>query len=351
MRRRSCIRRLSWFVAVAAVGASGTIATPLVGPSGARWGTVAAAAPVSDRIFGPDRFATAAAVALAAADATQPPLPGVVIANGRDFPDALAAASLGMPLLLTEVNTLPAPTRAVLEQLVGRTTTAVVVGGPAVVGSAVLSELSFLGFDVERLSGPDRFATAADIARSVAERRGIGSWPSKGRTAFIASGASPADALAAGPIASAAGIPLLLTRADALPTPTAEVLDELDIQHVVILGGTAAVSADVSLALAQLTGSTPTRLGGSNRHETATLVASAALASFEFGGGALLVNGANDRFPDAMAAGPLGSALARPVLLVSDSSVPAATRAWLWPTPNVSTGSPPSAGSGPSRRE
>lgn len=329
MRRQSCVRRLSWFVAVAAVGASGAIVTPVPGPSGARWGTVAEATSVSDRIFGPDRFATAATVALAAADAAPPPLPGVVIADGRDFPDALAAASLGMPLLLTEANTLPAATRAALQQLVGRTTTAVVVGGPAAVGAAVLDELRALGFDVGRLSGLDRFATAADIARSVAERRGIGSWPGKGRTAFIASGVSPADALAAGPIASAAGIPLLLTRSTALPAPTAAAITELGIQHVVILGGTAAVSAPVSQTLAQLTGSTPTRLGGSNRHETAALVASAALASFDFGGGVLLVNGANDRFPDAMAAGPLGSALGRPVLLVSDSSVPAATRAWL----------------------
>lgn len=71
-------------------------------------------APTVVRVAGPDRYATAAAVA----EAFSGPAGGLSLASGVDFPDALSgtrhAVLLDQPLLLTRPTALPAATAAVL---------------------------------------------------------------------------------------------------------------------------------------------------------------------------------------------------------------------------------------------
>ncbi len=104
---------------------------------GARVAELEAAAGVpARRLAGPDRFATAAAVA---ADAFPDGAPVAVLASGRAFPDALAgataAAAGGGPVLLVEPGCVPDPVRAELARLAPARL--LLVGGPVAVGPAV----------------------------------------------------------------------------------------------------------------------------------------------------------------------------------------------------------------------
>lgn len=168
-----------------------------------------------------------------------------------------------------------------------------------------------------RLSGPDRYNTSAAISSSHF-RPGV-------PVAYVATGLGYADALSAGPAASAGGGPLLLTDPSALPSSIQAELQRLQPQTIVIVGGVKAVSSAVQAQLEQLV-STPsdvTRIAGDDRYQT-----SVQLAQFAFRGGAsvaYLANGAN--FPDALAAGPAAAHFDGPVVLVpgSASSVPSST--------------------------
>lgn len=101
----------------------------------------AAGGAVIRREQGADRFDTAATVA-----ALLEPSPAVLVATGRDFPDALAgaavAARLGAPVLLTERDVLPAATDAALRSRGVSSVT--VLGGPGAVDDAVVARLTDL---------------------------------------------------------------------------------------------------------------------------------------------------------------------------------------------------------------
>ena len=106
------------------------------------------------------------------ADAGIPgPLTQVVyIATGENFPDALgaaaaAAAGLG-PVLLVQQNAIPQPTLDELNRLQPRRI--VIVGGLAVISQNVENQLDALAFNpfVQRLSGANRYATAAELSEA-----------------------------------------------------------------------------------------------------------------------------------------------------------------------------------------
>src|SRR5436309_2057239 len=80
---------------------------------------------------------------------------------------------------------------------------------------------------VSRLSGIDRYATAAAISASA--------FPAGAPVAFVATGESFPDALAAGPVAGCAGGPLLLATATQLPASTVAELRRLHPQRVFVL--------------------------------------------------------------------------------------------------------------------
>lgn len=185
-----------------------------------------------DRIGGADRFETAAAVARR----FDPGVPLAYVANGTDFPDALAGgtagAQTGGPVLLVRHGSVPEATREALEHLApGRI---VVLGGRAAVSDGVADALEGLtDGPVQRRSGPDRFATSVAIAAAT--------FPAGARTAFLATGTAFPDGLAAGPVAGPAGAPLLLSRRDCVPGEVLDELDRLEVERVVLVGGGAAL--------------------------------------------------------------------------------------------------------------
>ena len=242
----------------------------------------------STRTVGANRYATSA---LAALDAYPLSAPSAVIVSGADanWPDGLPAASLagviGGPVLLTDPDELSASTGLVLGQLVtplpGRATTVYIVGGTAAVSADVEQVIIALGYTVDRVAGADRYATAVAVARKVASLGTYGSFDG-GKMVFLASGLNFPDALAVGPIAHSNVNPVLLV-GDTLSTEVTDLLDDdvIDIQQVVVLGGTAAVPAahvTTVQGISNKVGSTTaaievTRIGGVDRYDTAVEIA------------------------------------------------------------------------------
>lgn len=247
------------------------------------------------RLAGETRYDTAAEVARAAFASSA----GAVLVRGDEFPDALAAAGvagvLDAPILLTDRDELSVVTADSLRALGVREVT--ILGGTAAVSSGVEEQLRAMAIGVGRLAGGDRYATAAAAA-------------GESSTMLLASGESFADALAAGPLAFTRGLPIVLTRRDDLPDATAGALRDVD--DVIVVGGTAAVSDEVAAEVEAL-GASVRRIAGPSRQATAIAVAA------ELGGVRVALARA-DTFPDALAAAALGL----PILLAGD-----ATTAWL----------------------
>ncbi|MRR11531.1 cell wall-binding repeat-containing protein [bacterium] len=174
---------------------------------------------------------------------------------------------------------------------------------------------------VDRASGLDRYATAAEASKSYF---GSGSVTN----VVIASGASFADALSANGLAGVAASPLLLTAPSVLPAAT---LSEIDRESqeptdttVWIVGGEMAVGPAVADALIAA-GYHVNRLAGADRYHTARLVAAQVVAAMGdlYTGDAFLANGR--AFADGLSVGPAAYANGLPVLLAETDELPAGT--------------------------
>lgn len=290
------------------------------------------------RYAGADRYETAAQAALGnfAAGAN----PNVILASGENFPDGLAAAYLAgahnAPVLLTAQASLPAATANALGVLAAANTNVHVVGGTAAISANVRTQLAALGYTVKEVSGADRYETAAAVAAAAANVAGVGSFQNS-RTAIIATGNSYPDALAAGPWSYSDRLPVLLTDSNTLSASAEAALGTLAIQRVVILGGTAAVSAGVADAIAAK-GIAVQRISGANRNATAAALAGTLIATPVDGGAGwsstafTLASGTN--FPDALAASQVGAKNVAPIVL-TDAGVPAESAAYLAATASV----------------
>ncbi|MDP9021988.1 MAG: cell wall-binding repeat-containing protein [Actinomycetota bacterium] len=276
--------------------------------------------PNVDRLAGPDRFSTAAAIA----DAGWPGGAGtVVLANAASFADALAGGPLatahGAPLLLVDTDQVHPSTAGAISRL--RPQRALVLGGPAVVSDRVIAELRRSVPEVRRVFGADRTATAASVARELGAPSG---------RAFLASAATFPDALSATVPAARSAAPLLLTWPDQLASAAAEALAVLGVREVVLAGGGRAVS-DAVVTQLQARGMTVTRVAGANRYETsARLVEWAVAATGLPTTAAVLASGA--AFPDALSGGPFAASRGAGLLLTDPAAASASPGTWQWLT-------------------
>ncbi len=271
------------------------------------------------RYAGADRYETAALTALRAnPDGAMT----AIIARGDAFPDGLAASYLagveGAPILLTAPTTLPAATLDGLDQLGAQR--AIIVGGVAAIDQSVEDALARrLGEgNVDRIDGSNRYETAAFIyneAGTLGTLRDLsGASDRQLRTAVVASGRSFPDALAAGPLAAAAGVPILLTEPDTLPQIT-RVAIESGVQQVLVAGGSATVSSRVLAQLREIGGvEVVERVAGPDRTATAARLAAVTRDLLGWSRQAVTVALGTD-FPDALTLAPAAARLRAPILL------------------------------------
>jgi putative cell wall-binding protein len=235
----------------------------------------------------------------------------VVIARADDYADALVAAPLARrlnaPVLLTRGDRLDTRVTAELRRLNARR--AFVMGGTSALSANVAQGLAAAGVtDVQRVAGADRFDTAAQVARLLG-----------GSQAYLAKGVDSdvnrawPDAVAVSGLAASQMRPILLTRGNALPDATRDVIEHLGIRNLTIVGGEAAISADVASTVEDLV-PYPERVGGENRYETSALLADRSEINTMDPNQVWLVTGRN--WPDALAAGASAGYVGSILLLV-----------------------------------
>lgn len=262
------------------------------------------------RIAGSDRFATAVKVSQKTFKAPQS---NVVIASGDTWPDALAAgpyaAYLDAPVLLVRKNSVPSVVVTELKRL--KAAHMYVIGGSGAVSNGVMEQLANYVGSGERVFGKDRYATAGAVLDRM---DGLGA-------VYVASGATYADVLAGGAAAAAEGGGLVLTPPTSLAATAARGVGRTN--HVVILGGTGAVSAKVESQIRKAApGATVDRADGADRYETAAIVADALWGDT---GSDLAFYASGSNFPDALGAAPAAFVNDAPVLLTRGTCTPKPT--------------------------
>ncbi len=260
------------------------------------------------RLAGPNRYDTALAAAehLREKSATGK-FKDVIIASGKDFPDALSATYLayvkGAPILLVgNADSITKVTKYINENQV-EGGTVYIVGGTGAVPAEVDGKLTG---KVVRLAGANRYATNIEVLKEA----GIGE-----NEILIASGKGYADALSA----SAAGRPILLV-GNALTADQKAYLEDNKANlggKTYIVGGTGAVSDAVEKDLKNYFTGDMVRFAGKNRYETSEMVAKA----FFTGEVDTMVIASGKAFPDGLSGGPVATTYGAPLLLVTDGVV------------------------------
>ena len=270
---RSSTRKFAAAMAVALVASLLALTTP-----------VAAKQSVSTtRVSGTDRYATSIALSTAASVAGANNTHFVLV-NGSSYADALSAAALagakqGTIILLPADGTISASATARMASASNIT----IIGGFSALPATVETTMKTLRSTatITRISGGDRYSTAANVASNIVNTAGGSLAAVNGKkSAFLASGTSFADAVIAAPgayagpnnSASTAVVPIMLTATDSLSAATKAQLSVLGVKQVFVLGGTAAVSAATAAEVTAL-GITVVRLSGANRYATASAIA------------------------------------------------------------------------------
>lgn len=276
-------------------------------------------------LAGPNRFATAAAIA---AKTFPQGTATVIVASGlaANVSDSLAASYLaaqenggaGAPILLVSSTGVPPETVAAIAGL--RATHVVIVGGSGAVSADVASALSNGGaLGVTRVAGADRFATA-DAVDSQSPMTRVGSVNAKSY-AIVADGvdASLVDALGASPIAYAGPFPLLLVNGPSATLSSTDLglVASARITNVVLVGGSAAIGPQVASQLGAA-GISSVRVAGPDRSATSAALADFAIATFGFSDTHFNVaSGEANHLVDSLSGGPHGGSEKAPTLITS----------------------------------
>lgn len=192
----------------------------------------------------------------------------VVLTTNAAYFDALSANALAgalhAPVLLTDINQLPAQTRSELQRM--QTKTVYICGGSLMVSQAVEDELNQMGITVKRIFGEMADDTANKIARTL---------PRVSDTCFITTSWGYADALSASSFAYAKRAPIFLTKYDdgTLSSSTLETIKAKGFKRVIIVGGTSVVSPEVEQTLSAWGIANVERVAGETSYDTSLQLA------------------------------------------------------------------------------
>lgn len=157
----------------------------------------------------------------------------------------------------------------------------------------------------ERISGEDRYETAAAIARA--------GWDTA-HYAIIASGESFPDALCAASLAKQYNAPILLTPKNTLAKATEEILLAKGVKEVMIIGGPGVISENVIKSIEDL-GIDAARIAGINRYETSLKVAQA-MGDFKE---AVIASG--QHFQDVLSIASIAAKKGMPIIFTPQDSI------------------------------
>ena len=183
------------------------------------------------------------------------------------------------------------------------------VGGQASVSAAVEARLGAAKLQVERVAGPDRYATSVAVAKRAKQID-----PAIGRV-MVATGTNYPDALAAGSVSGPARSVTVLSAGDKLPAQVRQFLTESGLEISAVGAGASAAVGAAKLPVAQ-------KFVGADRYETAALLAK------QFGPqGASVVVASGEIFADALGGGALAANSNGVLVLTKPGLLPAPSRA------------------------
>ena len=263
------------------------------------------------RIAGENRIETALSVAAALKDALNVEKFDTIIlaagGSGKDqtkFADALSGSYLAStkkaPILLYTQGDLSEKNLAFIEENLNDNGTIYLLGGNVSIPVEVEEALTTAGYNTKRLGGDTRYETNLVILKEA----GI----ETAEEILIAGGQAFADSLSA----SATGLPVMLVKGTGTVLNDAQIefLKGLNGKKVTILGGSAAISAELEAAIEEAVGTDVERVFGETREHTSVMVAEKYFADADF---ALVTY--SMMYPDGLAGGVLANVLGAPLLL------------------------------------
>ena len=260
------------------------------------------------RIAGVDRVRTSVAVA----DAGWTQSDYAVIAYAWDFPDAVSATPLAYkykaPILLTDTANLNADTSAELTKLGVKHV--LIVGGTGAVSSNVESQITALGIDIQRFSGPDRYATSVAIANAVGNTGSI----------VITNGYNPYEALSISSIAAKLGMPIILTARNSVPPEISDYISQNTITKTYVLGKADGTTSDDGVSDSSLFPNL-VRITGDNLYQRNINIIKQFSSDLNFTKVYLATGKA---FADALAGSALAASTSSPLIFV-DNDMPQVT--------------------------
>lgn len=167
---------------------------------------------------------------------------------------------------------------------------------------------------VDRISGPDRYSTAAELSKAA--------YPGGAANVMVATGQDFPDALAGSAAAGNFAMPLLLVQPNSIPGSTLAEIDRLNPQRIYVLGGPGVISEAVRIQLQSYAATGQAlRLSGADRYGTAAAIC----AQFWFPNPPAAFVAVGTGFADALAGGPAAARMDAPMLLVRTNSIPEPT--------------------------
>ncbi len=193
------------------------------------------------RIEGENRYETSREV-ITSASGFNSNVQELLIATGRNFPDALSAVPAAIvrdaAVLLVDgaASSLDAETRALVETLGVPVT---IIGGTGVVSAGIQSELTGITQTI-RVFGENRYDTSVAVAEEFFATADY---------AFQANGLGFADALAAGPAAGSLQAPVYLVQQNCVPDNVFSDVLYVLANLVISVGGTGVISEDAATGI------------------------------------------------------------------------------------------------------
>ncbi|NMH75183.1 S8 family serine peptidase [Bacillus sp. RO2] len=262
-----------------------------------------------ERISGPDRYDTSLAFSNRIPDHS---LDVVFLANGKNYPDALAGVVLnqvmnGTTLLVSDSDKVLQKAINEAKRLLKKDGKIIILGGNNAISSNV--EKNFKNhFKVERIYGENRTKTSIEIAKKVKKNP---------EEIIVVSGLDFADALSIAPYASDSVTPVLLnTSKTTLTKELEDYVKQNKVKKVTVVGGKSAVTEDAVKKLKVAGVKDVVRVSGSNRYLTSVEVAK------KFYPESTAVGISSGKvFPDALSGSHFASKNNMPIVLVNGSTM------------------------------
>ncbi|MBU5485715.1 cell wall-binding repeat-containing protein [Clostridium sp. MSJ-11] len=193
------------------------------------------AAPKTTRIYGDDRYETAAKVCNTGWKGKSN---YAVVVSGENFPDAVSAAPLAKkynaPILLTNKNVLNMYTSVELKRLGVKNV--FLVGQKGVISQNVEDGLKAMGIKTTRIGGKDRYETSLEVAKKLGKPKQIA----------IVNGSYFEDAVSMAPIAAIKGMPILMVGKDSVDSKVMSYINSnKKAEQIYVIGGEDIISRKV----------------------------------------------------------------------------------------------------------